>query len=312
MQPGIAALFKVAGRAPERAGAYDLGFVLGPRLNAAGRLTDMSLGIECLTADDPERAHAMALELDRLNLERRAIEAGMRDEAFAAIDADPDENVTLCMFEAAWHPGVVGIVASRLKDRIHRPVIAFARGSDGEIRGSGRSIPGLHLRDALDLVAKRYPGLVLKFGGHAAAAGVSLRERDFAVFREAFERTVRGLVSPTDLEREVDCDGSLAPHEATLDAARAVAGCVWGQGFPEPRFFDSFAVVDQRVVGGRHVRLKLARAEGVYHGMLFGDCGPVAPRIEALYRLDVNEFNGTSGLQLTVQHWREIAPPPIR
>jgi single-stranded-DNA-specific exonuclease len=306
MQPGIAALFKVAGRTPERASAYDLGFVLGPRLNAAGRLTDMSLGIECLTADDPQRVHAMAFELDRLNVERREIEAGMRDEAFAAIEADPDEGVTLCMFDAAWHPGVVGIVASRLKDRIHRPVVAFARGNDGEIRGSGRSIPGLHLRDALDLVAKRHPGLILKFGGHAAAAGVSLRERDFEVFREAFERTVRGLVSPADLERQLDCDGSLAPHEATLDAAWAVADCVWGQGFPEPRFFDAFAVVDQRVVGGRHVKLKLARAERVYDGMLFGDCGAVAPRIEALYRLDVNEFNGAHALQLTIQQWRPV------
>ena len=304
MQPGIAALFEVAGRTPERACAYDLGFVVGPRLNAAGRLTDMSLGIECLTTDDPERAQAMARELDRLNRERREIEADMRDEAFAAIDADPDEGVTLCMFDAGWHPGVVGIVASRLKDRVHRPVIAFARGSDGEIKGSGRSIPGLHLRDALDLVAKRHPGLILKFGGHAAAAGVSVRERDFDVFREAFEATVRSLVSPADLERQVDCDGSLAPDEATLAAAWAIADCVWGQGFPEPQFFDRFAVVEQRVVGGRHVKLKLARAERLYDGMLFGDAGSVAPHIEALYRLGVNEFNGTYGLQLTVQQWR--------
>jgi single-stranded-DNA-specific exonuclease len=304
MQPGVAALFRVAGRMPERAAAYDLGFVLGPRLNAAGRLKDMSLGIECLTADDPARAHAMALELDRLNVERREIEAGMRDDAFAAIDADPDEGVTLCMFDPGWHPGVVGIVASRLKDRVHRPVIAFARGSEGEIRGSGRSIPGLHLRDALDLVTKRHPGLILKFGGHAAAAGVSIRERDFGVFREAFEATVRSLVSPADLERQVDCDGSLAPDEATLGAAWAIADCVWGQGFPEPRFFDRFAVVNQRVVGGRHAKLKLARADRVFDGMIFGDCGAIPPEIEALYRLDVNEFNGTFGLQLTVQHWR--------
>jgi single-stranded-DNA-specific exonuclease len=303
MQPGIAALFEVSGRIPQRAGAYDLGFVLGPRLNAAGRLTDMSLGIECLITDDPAHAQAMAFELDRLNRERREIEAGMREEAFAAIEADPDEGVTLCMFDAEWHPGVVGIVASRLKERVHRPVIAFAPGSDGEIKGSGRSIPGLHLRDALDLVAKRHPGLILKFGGHAAAAGVSVRERDFDVFREAFEQTVRGLVSAADLERQVDCDGSLAPDEATLEAARAIADCVWGQGFPEPQFFDCFNVVDQRVVGGRHVKLKLARADRVYDGMLFGDAGAIAPRIEALYRLDVNEFNCTLGLQLTLQYW---------
>ena len=304
MQPGIAALFAVAGRAPERAGAYDLGFALGPRLNAAGRLTDMSLGIECLITDDPTRAHAMALELDRLNRERRDIEAGMRDDAFAAVDAAPDEGVTLCMFDPTWHPGVVGIVASRLKDRVHRPAIAFARGSDGEIRGSGRSIPGLHLRDALDLVAKRHPGLILKFGGHAAAAGVSVRDSDFAVFREAFEHTVRSLISPADLERQVDCDGSLPAEEATLGAAWAIADCVWGQGFPEPRFVDRFDVVEHRIVGGRHMRLKLARAGRLFDGMLFGDAGEIAPAIEAVYRLDVNEFNGTCALQLTIEHWK--------
>ncbi len=304
MQPGLAALFEVAGRMPERAGAYDLGFALGPRLNAAGRLTDMSLGIECLTTDDPARADALARELDRLNVERREIEAGMRDDAFGAIEADPDEGVTLCMFNAGWHPGVVGIVASRLKDRVHRPVIAFARGSGGEIKGSGRSIPGLHLRDALDLVAKRHPGLILKFGGHAAAAGVSVRERDFEVFREAFETIVRSLVSPADLERQVDCDGSLAPEEATLAAAWALADCVWGQGFPEPQFCDRFSVVGQRIVGGRHTKVKLARADRVFDGMIFGESAAIAPDIEALYRLDVNEFNGTYGLQLTVQYWR--------
>jgi single-stranded-DNA-specific exonuclease len=153
-------------------------------------------------------------------------------------------------------------------------------------------------------VTKRHPGLILKFGGHAAAAGVSVRERDFDVFREAFETTVRSLVSPADLERQVDCDGSLAPDEATLAAAWAIADCVWGQGFPEPQFFDRFAVVEQRVVGGRHVKLKLARAERLYDGILFGDAGSVAPHIEALYRLGVNEFNGTHALQLTIQHWR--------
>jgi single-stranded-DNA-specific exonuclease len=304
MQPGIAALFEVAARAPDRASTYDLGFVLGPRLNAAGRLTDMSLGIECLITEDPARARALAFELDRLNRERREIEADMRDEAFAAIDAAPDERVTLCMFDAGWHAGVVGIVASRLRERVHRPVIAFARGNDGEIKGSGRSISGLHLRDALDLVAKRHPGLILNFGGHAAAAGVSVRERDFDVFREAFEQTVRGLVSAADLERQVDCDGSLAPDEATLAAAWAIADCVWGQGFPEPQFFDRFNVVDQRLVGGRHVKLKLARADRLYDGMRFGDSSEIAPCIEALYRLDVNEFNGTHALQLTIQHWQ--------
>ncbi|MGE5523195.1 MAG: single-stranded-DNA-specific exonuclease RecJ [Rhodospirillaceae bacterium] len=303
-QPGVAALFRAAGRDMTRASAYDLGFALGPRLNAAGRLTDMTLGIECLTTDDEARAGDIARELDALNRERRDIEADMQDAALAAIEAAScGEEYTLSLFHPDWHQGVIGIVASRIKDRYHRPTIAFARGNEGEIKGSARSIPGLHMRDALDLVTKRHPGLILKFGGHAAAAGLTLRESDFPRFRSAFEETVRALVSPSDLERQIETDGSLALEDATLEAAAALAVHPWGSGFPEPRFHDCFEVAGQRVVGGRHLRLKLVRDTRSFDAMLFGTVEPLPPRIAAVYRLEVNEFQSTRSLQLTLHHW---------
>ena len=308
MQPGIAALFEAAGRDPRRASAYDLGFVLGPRLNAAGRLSDMALGIECLVTNDVERASSIAQALHALNRERREIEAQMQESALAALRDDPGDAFTLSLFDREWHQGVIGIIASRLKERFHRPAIAFARGQDGEIKGSGRSISALHLRDALDLVTRRYPGLVLKFGGHAAAAGLSLRECDFELFKAAFEETVRALLTKADLNREIETDGSLDVQELTFRSARAVAGAVWGQGFPEPQFFDAFEVLDQRTVGGQHLKVRLGRAGRVYDGMLFGAAEPLTRHIDAVYRIDVNEFNGTLGLQLTLQHWRHRAP----
>jgi single-stranded-DNA-specific exonuclease len=307
MQPGIAALFQAAGREATRASAYDLGFVIGPRLNAAGRLDDMSLGIECLVTDDAVRAQAIAMKLDELNRERRAIEAEMQEAALAALADDPGDACALALFDPQWHQGVIGIVASRLKERFHRPVIAFARGTTGEIKGSGRSIPGLHLRDALDLVSKRHPGLIVRFGGHAAAAGLTLRESDFAIFRSAWEDTVRSLVTAADLERQIETDGSLGLTEATLAAGKAIALAVWGQGFPEPRFFDGFDVVNQKIVGGRHTKLKLSRSGRAFDAILFGECEPIPARIEAVYRLDVNEFNGSETLQLTLHHWRPPA-----
>jgi len=304
MQPGIAALFAAAGREPARASAYDLGFVLGPRLNAAGRLTDMTLGIECLVTDDPDRAARIAQELDALNRERRVIEADMQAAALASIGDEQGDAYALALFDEGWHQGVIGIVASRLKDRFHRPVIAFARGLAGEIKGSGRSISGLHLRDALDLISKRHPDLILRFGGHAAAAGLTLREPDFEWFRSVFEDTVRALVSPADLERHIETDGSLDVGDATLNSGKAIAQGVWGHGFPEPRFFDQFDVTNQKVVGGRHMKLKLARAGHAFDAILFGSSDPVPPRIEAVYRLEVNQYNGAESLQLTLQHWR--------
>ncbi len=307
-QPGIAALFRAAGRDIGRASAYDLGFALGPRLNAAGRLTDMTLGIECLTTDDPERAFRIARELDALNRERRSIEADMQDGALAAIEAATcGDEYTLSLFDAQWHQGVIGIVASRIKDRYHRPTIAFARGNGGEIKGSARSIPGLHMRDALDLVAKRHPGLILKFGGHAAAAGLTVRETDFERFCAAFEGTVRSLVTAADLERQIETDGSLALEDATLDVAAALAAQPWGSGFPEPRFHDCFDVADQRVVGGKHLRLKLVREARGFDAILFGAVDQLPARIAAVYRLEVNEYQGARSLQLCVQHWASPA-----
>ncbi|MCC7187020.1 MAG: single-stranded-DNA-specific exonuclease RecJ, partial [Acidobacteria bacterium] len=206
--PGVAALLRVAGRDARRASTYDLGFVVGPRLNAAGRLADMSRGIECLISDDPAAAARMAQELDGLNRQRRAIESDMHDDALGKLDGiDAHDNYSLCLFDAEWHQGVIGILASRLKERLHRPVIAFARGAGGEIKGSGRSIAALHLRDALDLVSKRAPGLLLRFGGHAAAAGLTLRETDFPRFCTLFEDAVRSALTPADLDRVITTDG---------------------------------------------------------------------------------------------------------
>ncbi|MFO1412964.1 MAG: DHHA1 domain-containing protein, partial [Burkholderiales bacterium] len=305
--PGIAALFTVAGRDARRATAFDLGFVAGPRLNAAGRLADMSVGIRCLLTDDPGEAARLAAELDRLNRERRAIEADMQAEALAdladaARDADPDQS-SLCLFRPEWHQGVVGIVASRLKDRFHRPSIVFARAQPGELRGSGRSIPGFHLRDALDLVTKRVPGIVTRFGGHAFAAGLSLREDALAEFRGAFEAVAREQLSPAQLARTCESDGALTAAEATLDLAYDLRERVWGQGLPPPVFDDTFVVRGCRVVGGKHSKLALGRGAEQFSAILFGHADPLPPRIHAAYRLEVNEWQGTSSLELAIEHW---------
>ncbi|MBX9810935.1 MAG: single-stranded-DNA-specific exonuclease RecJ [Burkholderiales bacterium] len=308
IQPGIAALFQIAGRDPRRASAYDMGFVLAPRLNAAGRLSDMSLGIECLATDNMGRALQIAAQLDQLNRERRAIESDMQDAALASLERMAfGDSYTLSLFDPAWHQGVVGIVASRIKDRFHRPVIAFARGNDGEIKGSGRSIGGLHLRDALDVVAKRHPDLLVRFGGHAAAAGVTLRETDFERFRTAFEQAVQALLSPADLERRIETDGPLEPGQMTLETASALDTQVWGQGFPRPCFDDCFEVVNQRVVGERHLKLRLARAGVSVEAMLFRHDRPLPSAIRAVYRIEVNEYNGARSLQLTLEHWQPAA-----
>lgn len=308
IQPGIAALFQVAGRDPRRASAYDMGFALAPRLNAAGRLSDMSLGIECLATDNMGRALEIAMQLDQLNRERRAIESDMQDAALASLERTAcDDSYTLSLFDPAWHQGVIGIVASRIKDRFHRPVMAFARGNDGEIKGSGRSISGLHLRDALDLVAKRHPDLLLRFGGHAAAAGVTLRETDFERFHNAFEQAAQTLLSPADLERQIETDGPLEPGHMTLETASTLDAQVWGQGFPRPSFDGCFEVVNQRIVGGRHMKLRLAHAGHSVEAMLFRHDQPLPPAIRAVYRLEVNEFNGTRSLQLMLEHWQPAA-----
>ncbi len=301
---GINALLQVARKHPERASSLDLGFTVGPRLNAAGRLDDMSRGIGCLLADDSTAALQIAAQLDTLNRERRGIEADMQDSALATLERfDPQDNYSLALFDEDWHQGVIGILASRLKDRFHRPVIAFARANDGEIKGSGRSIPGLHLRDALDLVSKRHPALIRKFGGHAAAAGLSIAEADLADFSAAFEQVARSLLDADDLARRIETDGALAPEDMTLEVARLLDGQVWGQGFPAPQFNDDFTVQGQRVVGEKHLRLRLQKNGRLVEAMLFGHNEELPARIHAVYSPSVNEYNGAQSLQLIIRHW---------
>ena len=303
LTPGIAALFAAASREPARASCFDLGFAVGPRLNAAGRLNDMSLGIECLITDDMARALNIARELDALNRERRAIEAEMKETALLALDDfDAGARASIALYEPDWHQGVIGILASRIREKVHRPAIAFARGNEGELKGSGRSIPGLHLRDALDLVTKREPGLILKFGGHAMAAGLTIRESDLARFAEAFEAAVRDSVEPAALTRTLETDGTLEAAYATLECARALDNEIWGQGWPAPLFADTFVVENQRLLKDAHLKLTLRRDASRFEAIYFNHADAAPPRIHAAYRLAVNEFNGVASVQLVLEH----------
>jgi single-stranded-DNA-specific exonuclease len=304
MQEGVRALFAVCGRDPSRAGGFDLGFLLGPRLNAAGRLADMSLGIELLVTADRGRALDIARQLDDLNRDRRAIEADMQSQADALLAGlSVGETSSISLYDPSWHQGVVGILAGRVKDRHHRPTFAFAPAGAGDIRGSGRSIPGLHLRDALDLAAKRAPGLLLRFGGHAAAAGLTLREENFGRFAELFESVARELLSPAQLARAIETDGSLETAYLELGLAQLLEERIWGQGFPQPLFCDEFEVLGQRVVGEKHLKLKLARGGRTVEAMRFNALDPLPSNVRAAYRLSVNEFNGMQNLQLVIEHW---------
>src|SRR5512139_1985640 len=301
---GVNALFRAAGRDPRRATVFDLGFMLGPRLNAAGRIDDMALGIECLLADDPTTAQQLAQRLDVLNRERRSIEADMQEEALTILaDFQPKEAVSLTAWQPGWHIGVIGILASRLKDKFHRPTIVFARSESGELKGSGRSIPGLHLRDALDLVDKRHPGLILKFGGHAMAAGLSIPEGRHDEFGRAFEAVVRELLDPAALEGVIETDGELELDAHRYELAVEIDHAVWGQGFPAPLFTATFEVAAQRVVGEKHLKLTLAREGTAFEAMRFFEADPLPQRIRAVYALMPNEFNGQCALQLKLHHW---------
>ena len=301
---GINALLQVAKKNPARASSQDLGFTVGPRLNAAGRLDDMSLGIHCLLTDDAGSALEIAAKLDALNRERRSIESNMQDNALASLEhIDPKDNFSLTLFDETWHQGVIGILASRLKEKFHRPTIAFARSNNGEIKGSGRSIAGLHLRDALDLVSKRHPALIKKFGGHAAAAGLSIAEADFGDFVDAFEQVAAELLSETDLAQRIETDGALENAEMNLDVARILDAQVWGQGFPAPQFNDDFVVQNQRVVGEKHLKLRLEAKGKIIEAILFGHNEPLPEQIHAVYSLSVNEYNGMQSVQLIVRHW---------
>ncbi|MBK9020799.1 MAG: single-stranded-DNA-specific exonuclease RecJ [Sulfuritalea sp.] len=305
MQAGIAALLAIAGRDPARAATFDLGFAIGPRLNAAGRLADMSLGIECLVTDDPARALNIAQQLDAINRERRAIEADMRDDAellLATVDAG--DRASLTLFDQGWHQGVIGILAGRIKEKLHRPTFAFARGNPGELKASGRSIPGLHLRDALDLVAKRHPDLLLRFGGHAAAAGLTLREERLADFEAAFEQVCRELISPAQLTRTLETDGPLESGYYSLDAVRMMQQEVWGQAFPAPVFADRFEVLSQRILKDKHLKLKLRKGKQNFDAIQFNFAEAAAPdHIHAAFRVDINEWNGRQTVQLLLEHF---------
>jgi len=306
--PGITALIQVAGRDPRRASAYDLGFVAGPRLNAAGRLDDMSIGIECLLAQDRVRALELAQRLDALNRERRAIEGEMQESALAmGLDGIAASGFSLVVHQPEWHAGVVGILASRLRERFHRPVFAFARDNSGLLKGSGRSIAALHLRDALDLVAKRSPGVLERFGGHAGAAGATLRPESLDAFRDAFEAVARERLTPADLEERIETDGRLGADELNEDFAAMLREQVWGQGFPEPRFRGAFRIRSQRVVGEKHLKVTLDFDGQPIEAMRFGCADPLPPSVEVVYRLDVNEYQGLTSLQLVLERCEAAA-----
>ncbi len=307
---GIRALLDVAGREQGSLAASDLGFVVAPRLNAAGRLTDMSLGIECLLTENEAAAFDMAHQLDTLNRERRSIEAGMQEQALAALDKlHLDGNLPhgLCLFDESWHQGVIGILASRIKDRVHRPVIAFAKASETEIKGSARSVPGLHIRDALDAVAARHHGLLNKFGGHAMAAGLSLPRANFEIFRAAFSEEVARHLGAEDLTGQVLTDGELPAECMTMDVVQSLrAAGPWGQGFPEPLFDGCFEVLNSRIVGEKHLRLTLRQSQGrSVEAIAFNRAGlqlSAGSRVEAAYRLEINKYQGNQTLQLVIEH----------
>ncbi|MDB5766587.1 MAG: recJ [Collimonas fungivorans] len=303
MHAGIAALFRAAGREARRATPFDLGFALGPRLNAAGRLADMALGIECLTTDDEGRAWAIAQQLDTINRERRDIEAGMQDTALALLDDfKPQDSTTISVFDASWHQGVIGIVASRLKDKFYRPTITFAPGGEGLIKGSGRSIPGFHLRDALDLVSKHAPSLIQKFGGHAMAAGLTIRADAFDAFAAAFEKVGREWLGQSQLERVIETDGPLEDAYYTTQFIELMDGQVWGQGFAPPLFCDEFRVVSQRILKEKHLKLLLERNGTRYDAIWFGHTDELGSKAKVAFRLDANEYNGVTKVQLMVEH----------
>jgi single-stranded-DNA-specific exonuclease len=304
LQPGLAALFKAAGRDPKKATAMDLGFILGPRLNAAGRLADMRLGVECLLTEDPSRALSIAQQLDALNRERREIESGMQEQALIlleSIDAN-DAAPGIALFDPSWHEGVVGILASRIKDKLHRPVFAFAPGEGGIIKGSGRSIPGLHLRDALDLVAKRSPGLLIRFGGHAMAAGATVNAENFENFRESFAQVAAELLAPADLTRTLETDGNLEGAYFSLETARLLENEIWGQGFPAPLFMDEFEVEQQRVLKEKHLKLRLRKGGTRIDAIQFNFSTQPGHTTRAAYRLAINEYMGVETTQLMVEH----------
>ncbi len=315
-RPGIKSLLEIAGKQAHKLIASDFGFALGPRLNAAGRLDDMSLGIQCLLCDSENLAREMAAQLDELNRDRKAIETGMQQEALGmlqktlATDAQ-DLPWGVCLFDETWHQGVIGILASRIKDKYHRPTIVFADVGDGEIKGSARSVPGLHIRDALDAIAARHPYLLQKFGGHAMAAGMSLQRENFVAFAQAFDEEVRRQLTEGDLQAIIISDGELAVQDLTLQMAAQLRDAgPWGQHFPEPVFDGEFFVLQQRKVGEKHLKMTLAldtQGQQLIDAIAFNIDTSIWPnpqirRVRLAYKLDINEFRGNTHLQLLVDY----------
>jgi single-stranded-DNA-specific exonuclease len=300
--PGINALFAQAGRDPRSAASSDLGFVVGPRINAAGRLADISLGIACLLTDDPDEAARRAQALDAINRDRRELEQTMREQAIASVGAPADHACSIVVHDPSWHEGVIGLVAGQLKNRFGRPAFAFAPTADRSgWRGSGRSVPGIHLRDALDLVSKRVPHLISRFGGHAMAAGLSLSGDSVNAFAQALERVLLDTADPECLQPELVADGELDPGEASLEIAEALGRQVWGQGFPEPVFACRFRVLGQRIVGERHLKLELMAGRRRFDAIAFGRDQPLPADPLLAYRLSVNEYRGMRSLQLVIE-----------
>lgn len=304
LQPGLAALFKAAGRDPKRATTFDLGFTLGPRLNAAGRLADMRLGVECLITNDPARALNIAQELNALNVARREIEADMQAQALTLLEAMDvnDAAPGVALFDASWHEGVVGILASRIKEKLHRPVFAFAPGEGGVIKGSGRSIPGLHLRDALDLMSKRAPDLLLRFGGHAMAAGTTLKAADFPRFQSLFAEVAGELLAPADLTRSLETDGPLEAGYVNLETAHLLQNEIWGQGFPAPLFVDDFDVEQQRILKEKHLKLQLRKGNQRFEAIQFNFSQQPEARTRAVFQVQINEYQGVENPQLRIEY----------
>ena len=309
VQAGIHSLFTASGRKIEVATTFDFGFALGPRINAAGRLADMTLGIECLLTDDAGRADELAKTLDGINRERRDIEGGMREQALliaeSLFDESEDPPAALCVFDADFHEGVVGIVASRLKDKMHRPAFVFAQsrapGKEHELKGSGRSIAGFHLRDALDLVAKRHPGVLLRFGGHAMAAGCTVHEEKLAEFEQGLTQVATEWLDAATLLRRIDTDGPLDPIYRRADMVDTLHHEVWGQGFAPPVFSEELDVVSQRLVGEKHLALKLKHRGQPVDGIWFGHTEPLPPRVTLAFRLDADEWNGVRRVRFLIE-----------
>ncbi|MDB5955809.1 single-stranded-DNA-specific exonuclease RecJ [Ramlibacter sp.] len=306
---GLAALFTISGRRADVATTFDFGFALGPRINAAGRLADMTLGIELLLTDDAARADELARTLDGINRDRREIEGDMREQALALVESLFDESEepppALCVFDPDFHEGVVGIVASRLKDKLHRPTFVFAAsqapGKEHELKGSGRSIPGFHLRDALDLVAKRHPGVLLRFGGHAMAAGCTIAEEHLEIFEVALAQVAQEWLDAATLLRRLHTDGPLAPEYRRADLVDTLHREVWGQGFAPPVFSEEVEVVSQKLVGEKHLALKLRHQGQPVDAIWFGHTEPLPARVMMAFRLEADEWQGTRRVRFLVE-----------